>query len=170
MAGVKSLDFEDRPCNCNRDTKIQGECIFNGECRKSIIIYEAKCNQCGMVYIGNTQQTFKDRMNQHFADVTNLVNKNQSSDSFAAHMAGHIHQNFKGEATNGLARAMVKLRILWQGDPISCMKTFGTNKCTLCMKERTSILNQSRKDHKMMVNSRSEIYGACRHRRSPTLN
>ena len=78
MEGVESLDFKDRHCNCNRDTKIQGKCIYGegGGYKKSIIIYEAKGNQRGMVYIGNTQQHFKDRMNQHFTDVTSLMNRN----------------------------------------------------------------------------------------------
>ena len=129
-----------------------------------MITYQATCNQCGMMYIGNTQRQFKDRMNQHFADVVNLVNRDQASDSFAAHFAGHIDPSFKSEATNGLARAMVNLKIPWQGDPISCSKSFQTPECSLCMKERTLILKQFRKDPISLINLRYEIYGACRHK------
>ena len=63
MAGVELLDFIDRPCNSNHDTKINGECVYGDKCRKRVIVYKATCNQCGMIYIGNTQQQFKDRMN-----------------------------------------------------------------------------------------------------------
>jgi hypothetical protein len=31
--------------------------------------------------------------------------------------------------------------ILWKGNPITTMKTYGTNHCALCMKERAAILN-----------------------------
>jgi hypothetical protein len=34
MDGIISRDFMDRPCNCNRASKIDGKCAYNGECRK----------------------------------------------------------------------------------------------------------------------------------------
>ena len=43
---VKSRDFKDLPCNCNRASKIDRTCKFGGECRKSIIVYKAKCEDC----------------------------------------------------------------------------------------------------------------------------
>ena len=37
------------------------------------------------IYMGNTEQTFKKRMDGHFYDLQRLLNNGQNSDSFAAH-------------------------------------------------------------------------------------
>ena len=52
--GLESLDFMDLPCNCNARAKVNGKCWFNGECQKSIVVYNAKYKLCKMLYIGNT--------------------------------------------------------------------------------------------------------------------
>ena len=59
------------------------------------------------------------------------------------------------------------MEILWQGNIISCMKTFGKLSCKLCMQERIEIhkeleLEKSRLEWKL-INSGAELYGACRH-------
>ena len=58
---------------------------------------------------------------------------------------------------------MVEVKILWQGDPIQCMKSFGTKTCSLCMRERLEILKRLKKDPKKLMNSNNELYGACLH-------
>ena len=62
----------------------------------------------------------------------------------------------------------MKVSILWQGKPISSMKTFRKLNCNLCMNERLQILNASRADKllktKKLINSSTEIYGVCRHK------
>ena len=160
---VKSRDFEDLPCNCNRASKIDGTCMFGGNCRKSIIVYKAKCKDCSMVYIGNTQQKFKVRITQHLNEICALVNKDKTSDSFAKHFASH-HRNKQTRLTAGEARKHLEVSILWQGKPISCNKSFGMLNCSLCMKERLEILKLSRIDPASIINSSTEFYGACRHK------
>ena len=49
-------------------------------------------------------------------------------------------------------------------NPIGAMKTFGKPECTLCMKERLSILNFKRKRSIKVMNACSEIYGTCNHK------
>ena len=39
---------------------------------------------CEAVYIGNTQQTFKKRMDGHFSDLQCLLKNGQKSEAFAA--------------------------------------------------------------------------------------
>ena len=39
MKDVVSLDFIDRECNCNKASLVKGECIYGGNCRKSIVVY-----------------------------------------------------------------------------------------------------------------------------------
>ena len=58
----------------------------------------------------------------------------------------------------------LEVEILWQGKPISCMKSFGKNTCSLCMRERCCILDACNENQKKLINSKSEIFGACRHK------
>jgi len=77
-SGVKSRDFEDEPCNCTRASKVNEVCIFGGECRKLIVIYNAECQECKMCYIGNTQTKVKVRTNLYLGEVCTLVNKGKN--------------------------------------------------------------------------------------------
>ena len=163
-ANVGSEDFADLPCNCNRSSKVNGECAYGGECRKSIVIYKAECKSCKMCYLGNTQQKLKLRINQHLGEVCKLVNTGKTSDSFAKHFAQHHTSRRESKLTIGEARKDVTVTILWQGNPITCNKSFGKMKCSLCMKERIKILQYSRENPNLIINSSSEFYGACRHK------
>jgi hypothetical protein len=93
MDGIVSRDFMDRPCNCNRASKIDGKCAYNGECRKMCVVYKATCRVCDESYIGQTQQKLKDQMGQHLNDVKKLITKGIRSDSFASHFAREKHKN-----------------------------------------------------------------------------
>jgi hypothetical protein len=73
MRGVGSKDFDDLKCNCNTRTKINGNCTYGDHCRKSIVVYKATCKKCDMFYVGNTQQKWKARMNQHYGETVTLV-------------------------------------------------------------------------------------------------
>jgi hypothetical protein len=59
--------------------------------------------------------------------------------------------------------APASIKIIWQGDPILCNKSFRTNKCLLCAKEKFEILKRSIKDKNNQINLCNEIYGGCRH-------
>ena len=117
-----------------------------------------------MCYLGNTQQKLKLRINQHLGEVCKLVNTGKTSDSFAKHFAQHHTSRRESKLTIGEARKDVTVTILWQGNPITCNKSFGKMKCSLCMKERIKILQYSRENPNLIINSSSEFYGACRHK------
>ena len=89
---VKSLDFESLKYDCNSKTKTDGECIYDGKCRYSIVVYKETFKVCDKLYIGNIQKKLNMRMNQHFTDVHNLVNKYLNSDSYTKHVATHFFQ------------------------------------------------------------------------------
>ena len=91
------------------------------------------------------------------------MNTGKTSDSFAKHFAQH-HKNRQTKLTIGAARKQVSVSILWQGNAISCNKSFGKLACSLCMKERILILKYSRENPNLIINSNSEFYGACRHK------
>ncbi len=158
---VESLDFQTRECNC-RPGKGEKKCGYNNICRNSIIIYKVECNNTKKVYIGNTQQHFKTRMQQHFRDVRVLAKTGTKSDSYARHFAEQL-QNFE-DISNQLQRNTITCSVIWKGNPLSAVKTFGTPHCTLCARERIEILKLSRYKPHLLINSCNEIYGACRHK------
>ena len=82
------------------------------------------------------------------------------SDTFAKHFQSH----FPKDATPQQIRSNVELSILWEGDPLSCVKTFQQAKCRLCTNERLHILYGSFNKKVNLMNRRSEIYGACCHK------
>jgi len=137
--GLTSQDFEPTPCNCK--TSGNGNCGYNNMCRNSIVVYEVKCNNTRKVYIGNIHQRFKNRMQQHFNEVQNLVKLGEKSDSYAKHFATQFCDT-NPSPTN--QRGGITCSIIWQGNPISVVKTFATKNCALCAKERLAILKQSR--------------------------
>ena len=154
-------------------SKVEGKCVFGGNCRKSIVIYRCTC-KCGAYYIGNTQNYVKQRMTGHFAETRNLVNKGGASDTFAKHFATHfnkcdgINKRSKPPINANHIRRLCKIDILWQGNPISCMKSFGKLNCSLCMNERLQILKAQKSEKfsktKKLINSSRELCGACRHK------
>ena len=89
--GIFSKDLMDRECNFSLPFKVNGKCVYEGKCRSKCIIYEVKCIKCDAIYICNTQQTFKKRMDVHFSDLQRLLKNGQKSDSFAAHFVQHFH-------------------------------------------------------------------------------
>ena len=55
--------------------------------------------------------------------------------------------------------------LIWQGNPHSSVKTFGSRGCLLCAQERLAILKAyNSKNRKLLINSKHEIFGACRHK------
>ena len=70
---IFSKDLMDRECNCSLPSKVNGKCVYEGKCRSKCIIYQVECIKCDAIYIGNTQQTFKKRMNGHYITETRSV-------------------------------------------------------------------------------------------------
>ena len=98
-----------------------------------IVIYRITCKMTYKIYIGNTQQHFKMRMRGHFQDVKKLMEKGVHSDSYARHFAG-IWPRGAEIPSPGMQRDLIKCEILWQGNPISVVKTFA-KKPVLCATE-----------------------------------
>ena len=110
-------------------------------------------------------------MTGHFADTRRLIDNGIVSDTFAKHFASHFKTNEeKGKRKKkdlvsiGQIRKLAKVSILWQGKPISNVKTFGKLNCSLCMKERLSIIKALKVGKNLnirnVIKSNNEIYGA----------
>jgi hypothetical protein len=156
-AGITSRDFQTLPCNC-RNKKA---CPYGGKCRTKIVVYQATCLTTNKRYIGNTQQTTKTRIQGHVQDVKKLFSNGKKSDSFATHFATLVPEGTAKKEVKNFVK--VKVDILWQGDPLSCVKTFGTRGCKLCAKERYAIIKLTRENPKLAINKCNEVHGACRH-------
>jgi GIY-YIG catalytic domain len=161
MAEVTSLDFQQLPCNCKKASPTD-PCKYNNVCRHNLVVYKVECKSTGKVYIGNTQQHFKTRMGQHSNDVRKKKLFNINSDSFAAHFADQM-RNFPDFSAR-LLRNMFSCSIIWRANPHSAIKSFATNHCVLCSRERLEILKMHRYKPHLLINSCNEIYGACRHK------
>ena len=170
MAGVSSKFFEKGKCNCNARSRINGKCIFNGKCNTTCAVYEYRCKKTGKSYIGQTQNAVKTRLSAHLSQAKKFATTNEKSDSFATYF-GQLLLDKKREDPSmaskdfsSFLRGNLSCSILWTGNPISCMKSFGTHGCQLCMKVRVEITKRWLKSPNSLVNSCSEIYGACRHK------
>ena len=73
------------------------------------------------------------QMNQHFTNVKDLINNNKLSDSFAKHFTSHFQD--KKHTSRGDVRNIANIEIVWQGNPMSSIKTFRNLNCNLCTKE-----------------------------------
>ena len=126
------------------------------------VVYKVTCRKCKNFYIGNTQQRMKNHQGRHLDDVKKLVTKGIRLDSFAAHFARHCEKGIK--QSNKDLREMMKFWIIWQGNPISCMKMFGKLDCSLCIRERIEISKAQQLEEAYLINSCCEMFGACRHK------
>ena len=88
------------------------------------------------IYIGNTQQTFKKRMDSHFSDHLRLPKKGQKYFSFAAHFEQHFHST----TSHTYLRKYMTFTVVKQLNPIGAMKAFTKPHCNPCMEERLTIL------------------------------
>ncbi len=129
ISGLYGSTLQLQPC-----IKDQWEMCLQRRVQEMCVVYKATCRVCDESYIGQTQQKLKDRIGQHLNDVKKLITKGIKSDSFTSHFANHCKKETK--PTNDELRRMMKVKIIWQGNAISCMKSFGKLNCSLCMSER----------------------------------
>ena len=73
---------------------------------------------CDAMYIGNTQQTFKKRIDGNFYDLQRLLNNRQKSDSFYA----HFEQHFNTTTSRTYLRKYTKFKVVKQLNPIGAIK------------------------------------------------
>ena len=99
------------------------------------------------------------RMEQHLQDVAQKVANNKNSDSFAAHFAKHFTQKPRPQE----CCETMSFDIISTVNPIGPMKTWGKSSCTLCMKERIEIIDNSRRSYSRIINACSEVYWECLH-------
>ena len=64
-------------------------------------------------------------------------------------------------------RNLMMFEVLWTGNAIKTVNTFGTENCELCEKERLYLISEMLgKSHRKLINKTDEIFGTCRHKPS----
>ena len=84
---------------------------------------------CDAIYMGNTQQTSKNRMEGRFTDVQRLLKNGQKLDSFAA----HFEQHFQLTASCTDLRKCMTFKVVNQFNQIESLKSFMKPNCNLFM-------------------------------------
>ena len=139
-----------RECNCSLPFKVNGKCIYEGKCRPKCIIYPVECSMCDVIYINNTQQTFKKIMDGDFSDLLRLLKNGQKSDSFAA----HFEQHFNTTKSRTDLRKYMTFKVVNQLNPIGAMKTFTKPNCNICMEKCLTILKKLREKRVTIMNKK----------------
>ena len=101
----------------------------------------------------------KKGLEEHFQDVAQKVVNIKNSESFVANFAKYFTQKPGPQE----CREIMTFDILSAVNYIGSMKTWGKLSCTLCMKERIEIIDNSLRRYSKIINACSEVYGAWRH-------
>ena len=160
--GIFSKYLMNRECNCSIPSKVNIKCVYKDKCRSKYLIYEVQYSMWDSVHIGNTQQTFKKIMNGHFSDLVHLSKNGKKYDSFAAHF-GH---NFNSTTSCTDICNYITLKVVNQLNPIGAIKKYMKPNCNLFVEELFTILKKLRNKRVTIINKNSEIYGACRHKKT----
>ena len=75
---------------------------------------------CGAIYIGNTHNILKKRMDSHFSNILRLLKNGQKSYSFAAHFEEH----FIATTSYTDPRKYMSFKVVNKLNPIGVIKTF----------------------------------------------
>ena len=177
MANIIDFDLMDRKCNCNKKSKLDdGRCHYDGDCRKSMVVYDARCEVTGKSYVGKTQDYLKTRTQQHVTDVWKTIESGRRkygpnwtgsggyarADAFSKHFANQCRDCTNSNQVKAKMKRIMTPTIIWQGDRIQCMKSSRTAQCKICMTERIEILHRMRTNRNMIINDNSDIFAPCK--------
>ena len=133
-------------------------------CKCKNVVYKATYNRCQKFYIGNTQCDLKTRFNQHYCDVKKRLEKGKNKTRFSKHFASCYQEEYGTKVYNvKKMKKLVRHEVLWEGNPLSCVKTYGTKQCTLCAEEKYAIWSETGRNFKYCLNKRKEIFSKCAH-------
>ena len=114
------------------------------------------------------KKRFQDGGGSHFQLTKVLANGNDNwgSSTLSSHLAEHLHISHHPQRTGFCAnhvRHLVFVDVLWIGNVVMCMKSFRTNHCLLCMKERYFLFHHRMKHRHTLLNQNLDIHKGCTH-------
>ena len=132
-------------CNCrNKD-----QCPMDGDCQAKSIIYNAEVrtasNNERKVYIGATENTFKQRYANHTQSMTHEKYENSTE------LSKYIWN---------LKRMNKEFEIKWSSKKRAQAYSSTTKRCHLCLEEKLAIIHA---DKRLKLNKRTELVSKCRH-------
>jgi hypothetical protein len=101
------------------------------------------------IYIRKTQQNFKE------SNGGPLSGQQEAHGERSPHqlLCKKFHRHFTKRSCSTVASPQIKCNILWQGNLISVVKTFGKSTWALCNRERMEIVKLSRTISDQLINS-----------------
>ena len=161
---VEPLDYMTRERNCKPGS--HEPCPHNNICRERIVVYQMKSRCTNHCYIGSTSCHAKTRFQHHTSNVVQCHATGKKSTSAARFFAALLMNFRPGTVSARLVRNQIEYSILWQGNPLSTVQTFGTPHCKLCSKERLEICKRARHKRDTLINDRTNLFEACNHKPS----
>ena len=137
---------------------------YNGRCRDGIVVYKMEHAITGHVHMGSTSQHVKDRWRNHTSAILKCHRDGKKSASVARFVAATLINFQPGVLNTKIVRSHLKYSILWQGNPLSVVQTFGTPTCKLCSRERLEIYKRARFKRNTLINERTDLFEACKHK------
>ena len=146
---LNTEENEARKCSCPKNK----ECPLDQKCLESCIVYQATVtvpSQTPKTYIGLTSTDFKARLGNH---KQSFLNPDVNQTSLSKHVL---------EVKSRGLEPTVSWKLIDRGKVFSPV----TGNCQLCTKEAYYIIF---KPEMAELNSRSEIFSTCRHKKSALL-
>ena len=142
----KDQEKPKQSCNCRK----KDQCPLQGNCLATNIIYNAEITATSnqrnpKLYIGLTENTFKQRYNNHMNSFRHK--KHENSTELSKHVWEHKDRNEEYD-------------VKWSISNQAAAYTNETKRCNLCLTEKLQISKAS-KTH--LLNKRSELISKCRH-------
>ena len=131
-------------CNCRK----KDQCLMDGDCQAESIIYNAvrtASNNERKVYIGATENTFKQRYANHTQSMTHEKYENSTE------LSKYIWN---------LKRMIKEFEIKWSIKKRAQAYSSTTKRCHLCLEEKLAIIHA---DQRLKLNKRTELVSKCRH-------
>ena len=74
MKNIFDFEMRDRACNWDMRTLTSDKkCLFDGKCRRAMILYELHCKVTDKSYYGKTQRYSKKQTMEHIHDVWKVI-------------------------------------------------------------------------------------------------
>ena len=177
MNGIIDSDLMDMTCNCNKASTLEdGKCMYEGQCRRSMVVYELQHATTKKSYVGKTQCHLKTRTKQHVYDVWKVIESGRQkfgedwfgsggyagADAFSKYFGNQCRDCNSSNEVRAKMKTIMIPTILWQGDRIRCMKSSRTLQCKICMVERKEILSRFRTNRSEIINDNSDIFSSCK--------
>ena len=150
--------------------------MYEGQCRRSMVVYELQHATTKKSYVGKTQCHLKTRTKQHVYDVWKVIETGRRNfgenwygsgsyaraDAFSKHFSNLCRDCSSSNEVRAKMKKIMIPTILWQGDRIRCMKSSRTLQCNICMVERKEILSRFRTNRSDIINDNSDIFSSCK--------